>query len=57
MNPPIPTFKNKVLEQYSKPKVFEEFGFFDTENEDQRTKMNYFDGWSFVKTTDDTQQK
>ncbi len=47
MVPPIPIFKNKVLEHYTKPKIFEEHG--DTGAEDNNNKSNYyFDGWSFV---------
>jgi hypothetical protein len=50
--PPIPICKNKVLEHYNPPKLFEDFGFCgEEENEDLRTKMNHFNGWSFIKNT------
>jgi hypothetical protein len=51
LNPPIPLFKNRVLEHYSKPKIFEEFEDTGAGDCDQNKSNYYFNGWSFVNET------
>ncbi len=51
LNPPIPLFKNRVLEHYSKPKLFEEFGELVDGDCEQNKSNYYFNGWSFVNET------
>jgi hypothetical protein len=43
MKPPIPNYKNRLLQHFPSPKVFDELGI------DDKNTDNYFDGWSFVK--------
>ncbi len=52
--------KNRVLEQYSKPKIFQEcsdYSDYDDNGLGVSNKINYFDGWSFVKDTNNSSEK
>lgn len=51
LNPPIPTIKNRISGQNIRPKIFEEYGIFDSDNGKELDNY-YFDNWSFVKNTE-----
>jgi hypothetical protein len=45
LKPPIPAIRNRALQLFSKPRVFDDNGGEFMLNS---LEKNYFDGWSFV---------
>jgi hypothetical protein len=53
LEPPKPICKNKVIEQYSKPRILQDCIFYENEKDEGKRETNYFDNWSFVKNSPD----
>jgi hypothetical protein len=50
LKPPIPTIKNRVLQHFVQPRVFEDNSDFILKSIEKPDK--HFDGWSFIQTED-----